>query len=193
MNIVHANLMVFVIFDHNLNFYPLHFYLQLCSKFWAHVEFCTTLLTKVCTTVVMDERKVRIALKLLATSHMSIRGWEELTSDLDTPIAENVTLGGALLYLFEGIVPLVTAFCLEFDKLSSSGPACKIFGRLVARDDVINPLWGFAQSVKVGEHVQQILCCTMIYKTLHTSVIYPVISSIISSASCTKEVCIYDL
>ena len=80
---------------------------------------------------------------------MSIREWEHMASDLNTPVAEGVSLGGALFYLFEGIIPLVTAFCQEFDKLSSSGPACKIYARLLEGEDVNKYLWDFAKSIQV--------------------------------------------
>ena len=119
----------------------------MCSEFWKHVNDCAELLTSVSKTE--EESKTRIALKILATSHMSVREWERMTSDLDTPVAEEVSLGGALFYLFEGIIPLVTALCEEFEKLCNSGPACKIYASLLEGEEINKYLWEFAKSVQV--------------------------------------------
>ena len=124
------------------------------SKFWKHIDYCTKLLNSIIKEDETDSSKkyhkrIGTALKLLTTSYMSVREWEGRTSDLDTPVAERVSLGGAVLYIFEGIIPLVTAFCVELDKLSSSGPACRIYARLLERKDIAKSLWNFASSFKV--------------------------------------------
>ena len=101
-----------------------------------------------------EAEEIRKVLKVAATSHMSVRRWEKqtmylkkLTMDSNTSTVED--LGGALLYLFEGIIPLVTAFCMEFQKLSCSGPAHKTFERLLKGEDIVKTLCSFAQAVRV--------------------------------------------
>lgn len=120
------------------------------SGFWNHLKLCTRLIDSVCATVDQtNQSRVCCVLKVLATTHLSVRGWRELTSDLTTKIEDGVCLNEALLYIFDGIIPLVTSFCFEFDGLNSSGPSSKIFKQLLEKDDRISTLWKFAQSIQV--------------------------------------------
>ena len=117
-----------------------------CSNFLGHIDDCAKLLTSISRLSDKAER-IRIVLKVAATSHMSVRRWEKLTEDLSSDTVED--LGGALLYLFEGMIPLITAFCMEFYKLSCSGPASKIFRRLLKGEHIAKSLGCFAKSVGV--------------------------------------------
>ena len=123
-----------------------YLYVHNCSNFLEHIDDCAKLLTHISTLNDRAER-IRIVLKVAATSHISVRRWEKLTVDLSSPTVED--LGGALLYLFEGIIPLITAFCMEFYKLSCFGPASKTFKRLLKSEDIAKSLSCFARSVGV--------------------------------------------
>ena len=123
-----------------------YLYVPICSNFLQHIDDCAKLLTSISGLSDKAER-IRIVLKVAATSHISVRRWEKLTVDLSSATIEN--LGGALLYLFEGIIPLITAFCMEFYKLSCSGPASKTFKRLLKGEHIAKSLGSFARSVGV--------------------------------------------
>lgn len=113
------------------------------------------LLNCVCISVLKDEAvnsdQVRIALKFLATTHLSVRGWAELTMDMDSFVDDGeskIPLNSALLYLWEGVIPLVTAYCDTYNRLKESGPSSKMYARLlIARH--MSVLWSFGQSVMV--------------------------------------------
>lgn len=105
----------------------------------------------VCSAVDDDDEKsnlVRSSLKVLTTSHLSIRGWLELTSDLNSDKQEGVSLSAALLYLFEGAIPLITAFCSEFNRLRSSGPVSEKFSKLL-NEEKSGKICCFASSFQV--------------------------------------------
>ena len=123
-----------------------YLYAHNCSNFLEHIDDCAKLLTSI-STLSDKAEQIRIVLKVAATSHISVRRWEKLTVNLSSATVED--LGGALLYLFEGIIPLITAFCMEFYKLSCSGPASKTFKRLLKREDIAKSLSCFARSVRV--------------------------------------------
>ena len=81
------------------------------------------------------------SLKALTTCHLSVKGWEDLVHVLNPNVNDEVDaldgdelkelkevgLSAALLYLFDGAIPLITAFCSEFDRLSRCGPAAEKF------------------------------------------------------------------
>lgn len=113
------------------------------------------LLNNVCTSVLHDETvdsdKVRVKLKLLATTHLSLRGWAEITSGMDSFVDDGdskILLSSALLYLWEGVIPLVTAFCNTFTRLKESGPSSKVYARLLTARHM-SVLRSFGQSVMV--------------------------------------------
>ena len=111
------------------------------------------LLDSVCTSVPLDETSdsVRITLKHLATTHLSLRGWAEITSEMDSFVdagEDKVPLSSALIYLWEGAIPLVTAFCNTYTRLKDSGPSREMFAKLLTARH-LSVLQSFGQSVMV--------------------------------------------
>ena len=112
------------------------------------------LLDSVCTSLLHDETDtdpVRINLKHLATTHLSLRGWAELTSEMDNFVdagEDKVPLSSALIYLWEGAIPLVTAFCNTYIKLKDSGPSREMYSKLLKASH-LSALRSFGQSVMV--------------------------------------------
>ena len=127
----------------------------LFSQFWTHLEYCAMLLDSVCTSVHHDETessdRVRNALKHLATTHLSLRGWAKITSEMNSIVdvgEDKVPLSSALIYLWEGAIPLVTAFCNSYTRLKKSGPSSKVYARLLTSRH-LSVLQSFGQSVMV--------------------------------------------
>ena len=144
--------------------------------FWDHFDYCATLLSKVCAAMEsVDKDKVRIALTILSTTHLSLRGWEEATGEMlpdslahdkashqsiphddddddddDDASHEETSLRSALLYLWEGAIPLVTAYCSTYTKLRQSGPSSKMYCRLLT-DEHLATLQKFGRSLMVRE------------------------------------------
>lgn len=113
------------------------------------------LLESVCTSVSHDEAvssdNVRIILKRMATTHLSLKGWAEVTSEMDSFVdtgEDKVRLSSALIYLWEGAIPLVTAFCTTYTRLKVSGPSSKVYARLLTARH-LSVLQSFGQSVMV--------------------------------------------
>lgn len=137
--------------------------------FWDHFDYCATLLNKVCAAMEsVDKDKVRIALTILSTTHLSLRGWEEATGEMlpdslalneashddddddDDASHEETSLRSALLYLWEGAIPLVTAYCSTYTKLRQSGPSSKMYCRLLT-DEHLATLQKFGRFLMVCE------------------------------------------
>lgn len=137
--------------------------------FWDHFDYCATLLSKVCAAMEsVDKDKVRIALTILSTTHLSLRGWEEATGEMlpdslalneashddddddDDASHEETSLRSALLYLWEGAIPLVTAYCSTYTKLRQSGPSSKMYCRLLT-DEHLATLQKFGRFLMVCE------------------------------------------
>lgn len=117
----------------------------LFSPFWIHLEYCTRLLRRVKSPDMVA--KSFIALKLLATTHLSLRGWAETVQDVQKEMTnpfskvqekgvademcEGVLLSSALIYLWEGVIPLVTAFCSSFMRLKTFGSHSELYSKLL--------------------------------------------------------------
>ena len=140
---------------------------QPCSfsrKFWAHVEYCALLLERVCSSVPQNDHTIQVALKVLATKHLSLKGWADITVELDSTVNDGndeVPLSSALFYLWEGGIPLVSAYCSTYCKLKHSGPSSKMYSMLLTPDH-LSVLKSFAESLKVYLQSQTIIvkyCC----------------------------------
>ena len=108
------------------------------------MKFCAELMNDV-SDIEVDRAKVRAALRMLGTSFMSIRGWEELTSHWNTAIGE-IRLSAALFYLLEAAIPMVTAFCSALHRTSGVGRVHKP----VERDSSVSEsVWIFCSALQV--------------------------------------------
>ena len=120
-------------------------------EFWEHVEYCAILLKGVCSSVPHDDRRIPVALKLLATTHLSLKGWADITHELNSTVDDGndgVSLNSALFYLWEGAIPLVTAYCSTYCTLKHSGPSSRMYSRLLTAKHV-SVLTTFAESLMV--------------------------------------------
>ena len=108
----------------------------------------------VCSSIPEDDCSLSVALKLLATKHLSVKGWVGIAKKykLDFTVNdEKVLLSSALLYLWEGAIPLVTAYCQTYYNLKHSGPSSKLYSRLMEARH-LSVLTSFAESLMV--HLQ---------------------------------------
>ena len=73
----------------------------------------------------------KIELKLRSLNKLSVNGWMEISKSLnefkDSSVTLSSDLNGLLIYILEGIIPLMTAFCSEFAlHLNRSNDSCNV-------------------------------------------------------------------
>ena len=94
-----------------------------------------------------------VVLKLLATKHLSVKGWADIANsyELVATVKDNgdLLVSDALFYLWEGAIPLVTAFCHTYSSLKHSGPSSKMYCRLMKDSQLLEKLELFAESLMV--------------------------------------------
>lgn len=81
-----------------------------------------------------DKQFLQLKLKNLSKLYLSVNGWMEMSEDLsklepvvDDDSSQRPPLNAILIYLLEGIIPLITAFCSELAlHLSGASDACNV-------------------------------------------------------------------
>ena len=119
-------------------------YFSLFSQFWTHLQDCTKLL-RIITSQEKMRNKVQCTLKFLVTTHLSLRGWAEVVKYTDEMVYDDdckastelisdgsVHLSSTLIYLWDGIIPLVTAFCNAYTRLKESGSSWRLYNSQLA-------------------------------------------------------------
>lgn len=107
-----------------------------CSKLWSHIESIQVLMDDIVKMIVelkpKDKHILQLKLKTLNKLYFSVNGWMETSVELNQmgPAVEDESsppLNALLIYLLEGIIPLITAFCSELAlHLSGASDACNV-------------------------------------------------------------------
>ena len=101
----------------------------------------------------INTEDVKLKLRLLFSQHLSLpvsiiitityllslplpfgQVWKEITKDLDKTLEiedKSILIPSLLLYLVDGLVPLVTAFCIQLSAHNSSGLTSKVYSSLL--------------------------------------------------------------
>ncbi len=105
------------------------------SEFWAHIESLNNDIDNIMKLIAKlkpsEKKMVELKLRSLNKLHLSVNGWMEISKSLneleDSSVTVSSDLNGLLIYILEGIIPLMAAFCSEFAlHLNGSNDSCNV-------------------------------------------------------------------